>query len=241
MSRVSALLGAALLLFTSAYVAPPPASASDPPLGHTRVPDPRNVRSPEGATFNASASAFSGAVVDNALFQLGINPEGHMNLPGAGSPSAGTGTTTVGLRYVPENDEVLAPGCLCEGWGVGDRLGGVSGWASGDYGISPNLSVVDFHAGAIFPDVDTATSIVEIGDVFRVRHDFAPSQFTPNLYQILVTVENISASPVDLVYRRKMDWDVEPTAFDEYVTIQGSSDFLEYSSNDGFGDPDPLH
>lgn len=51
-----------------------------------------------------------------------------MNLPNAGPPSAGEGTTTVGLRYEPENTEVLAPGCLCEGWGVGDRTpGGVSG------------------------------------------------------------------------------------------------------------------
>lgn len=37
------------------------------------------------------------------------------------------------------------PGCLCEGWGVGDRSGGVSGWANRDYGgPSANLTVVDF-------------------------------------------------------------------------------------------------
>lgn len=240
MSRTRAALGALLLVFTSTYVAPAPSSAHDPLADSTSSPNPRNTESSAAKALSASNSEFTGAVVDNALFQLGINPEGHMNLPGAGSPSSGSGTTTVGLRYVPENNEVLAPGCLCEGWGVGDRLGGVSGWASEDAGISPNLSVVDFHSSTYMPDVDIASSTVEVGGVFRVRHDFAPSQFTPNLYEILVTVENISASPVDLVYRRTMDWDVEPTEFDEYVTIQGSSDFLEYSSDDGFAVPDPL-
>ena len=39
-----------------------------------------------------------------------------------------------------------------------------------------------------------------------------------------------------------MDWDVEPTAFDEWVTIQnpGSSPQLAFDSDDGFAIPDPL-
>jgi hypothetical protein len=40
-----------------------------------------------------------------------------------------------------------------------------------------------------------------------------------------------------------MDWDVEPTAFSEYVTIGAESGVappeIRFTSNDGFGSPDP--
>ena len=42
----------------------------------------------------------------------------------------------------------------------------------------------------------------------RVTHDYHPSA-NPNLYEVTVTVENISAVPVDLRYRRVMDWDID--------------------------------
>ena len=88
--------------------------------------------------------------------------------------------------------------------------------------------------------MQTAHSVVEIGTTYRVTHTFTPAPESPNLYEILVTLENISASPVDAVYRRVMDWDVEPTAFDDFVTIGGASDLLLESTNDGFAHPDPL-
>jgi hypothetical protein len=203
MGRTRAVLGALFLVATSVHLVPPPVRAADPVTDEPGIPDPRNQPVPESDDFGALATSFTGAVVDNGLFQLGINPEGHMNLPDAGPPSSGSGTTTVGLRYLPENTEVLAPGCLCEGWGVADRTAGVSGWASEDYGVSANLTVTDFQAGELSPGIEIARSVVEIGSVFEVTHDFRPSPFTPDLYEILVTVENISAAPVDLVYRRK--------------------------------------
>jgi hypothetical protein len=227
MSRARAVLGVLFLLVTSVLSVPRPVGAADSPADEPGIPDPRNQQAAGSEQLSALVTSFTGAVVDNGLFQLGINPEGHMNLDSAGPPSSGSGTTTVGLRYLPENTEVLAPGCLCEGWGVADRTAGVSGWASEDYGVSANLTVTDFVVTELSPGVDIARSVVEIGGVFEVTHDFRPSPFTPNLYEILVTVENISSAPVDLVYRRKMDWDVEPTYFNEFVTIQGSSDFVE--------------
>ncbi len=219
---------------------PHPAAANEPTAG---TPHPRNAepQTPSAQSQITTLSSFAGAVIDNGLFQLGINPEGDMNLPDAGTPSSGTGTTTVGLRYEPENSEVLAPGCLCEGWGVGDRTTQVSGWANRNYGgPSSNLTVLDFQAGHLTPGVQIARSVVEIGTTFQVTHDFAPARETPNLYEILVTIENISDEPVDAVYRRVMDWDVEPTAFDDFVTIAGSSPYLIESTNDGFAHPDPL-
>jgi hypothetical protein len=51
----------------------------------------------------------------------------------------------------------------------------------------------------------------------------------------VVTIENISEDEVHLLYRRSMDWDIEPTAFDEFVTmVPGDSSELVYTSDGGF-------
>jgi type IV pilus assembly protein PilY1 len=58
-----------------------------------------------------------------------------------------------------------------------------------------------------------------------------------------VTIENTSGGTVqDVRYTRTMDWDVEPTAFSEFVTIQGtaSTSTLLYSSDNGFLSADPF-
>jgi type IV pilus assembly protein PilY1 len=75
----------------------------------------------------------------------------------------------------------------------------------------------------------------------RVTQAYAPSA-SANLYQDTVTIMNTGASAIsDLVYRRLMDWDVEPTAFNEYVTIQGwPASALLHTSDDGFESGNPL-
>jgi hypothetical protein len=61
------------------------------------------------------------------------------------------------------------------------------------------------------------------------------------MYEDTVTITNISIGPVNPVYRRVMDWDVEPTAFHEYVTNQTvTPSYLKFSSDDGFASADPF-
>lgn len=179
-----------------------------------------------------------GAIISNGTVQLGVNREGHLNVPG-GTPSSGTGTTDVGLRYVPTNAESTAPGCLCEGWGIKDFLTGNWAGANEDQGgIVGNLpmTVESFTSTA-----STATSVVNVGGIFRVTHDYKPST-SPNLYQVDVTIQNISGAVVDLRYRRLMDWDIEPTAFSEFVTVvTGGSPAVGFTSNDGFDSPEPFN
>lgn len=86
MSRICATLCALLVIITSGHLAPSPARASDPPVDEPGVPDPLNQPAPGSQDFDALVTSFTGAVVDNGLFQLGINPEGHMNLADAGPP-----------------------------------------------------------------------------------------------------------------------------------------------------------
>ena len=91
----------------------------------------------------------------------------------------------------------------------------------------------------------TAVSVVRVGNTFRVTHDYHPS-VSPNLYEATVTIENTTDHDVnDVRYRRVMDWDVEPTAFNEFVTvvtIQGAerAKNVLWSSDDGFASANPL-
>ena len=190
-----------------------------------------------------AASANASAIISNGVVQLGVNDLGNLIVPG-GTPSSGTGTTDVGIRYVPTNAEGTAAGCLCEGWGAGDALSGVAGHVRADplQGDTVNVRPVSFSS-----TVSNATSVADVFDpstgasILRVTHLYQPEALSPFLYQVGVTIQNLTASNVQLRYRRVMDWDVEPTAFDEYVTmIKGSSPFLTVTTNNGFDVPNPL-
>ncbi|MFZ6004716.1 MAG: post-COAP-1 domain-containing protein [Actinomycetota bacterium] len=183
----------------------------------------------------------AGAIISNGTVQLGVWDEGHLNVPG-GDPSSGTGTGYVGLRYVPTGAEATAPGCLCEGWGVADATTSMAGFANEAVDGVQNLAVESFVS-----DADSATSVVVVsdgggGDLMRVTHDYQPSTDTPNLYEVTITIENTSAATIDPRYRRVMDWDVEPTAFFEYSTIQGTAGATDvsFASNNGFASANPL-
>ena len=175
-------------------------------------------------------------IIGNGIIQLGVNPQGQLNVPG-GRPSSGTGTTVVGLRYLPTGAESTAPGCLCEGWGVADLITRISGSANQAKfpPVSLNMVVESFITDGI-----NAVSVVRVGQTYRVTHDYHPS-ITSNLYQVDVTIENISTNQTHVRYRRVMDWDIEPTAFREYSTlIKGNSTNLVFTSDDGFASGDPL-
>lgn len=180
--------------------------------------------------------------IDNGTVLLAVNPTGELNTADGTGSAAGPGDA--GLEFLPTGNDSTSPGCLCEGWGVADPATGVWGGANiAELGAGgENLTLESFtHTGS------TATSVVTVNDgdgmpYFRVTHEYVPSAATPNLYQVNVTIENMSGAPIATVqYRRVMDWDVEPTAFSEFVTIDGgSASALTYTSDDGFASSNPL-
>jgi hypothetical protein len=127
------------------------------------------------------------------------------------------------MRYVPTNAEALATGILAEGWGVADPASSVTGHTNADPSDPPvNVTVESFIRFAT-----EARSVVRIGSTFRVTHNFRPlpSPQTQNLYEITVTIENISAlNLTNVLYRRVLDWDIEPTRVHEIVTAVGTAD-----------------
>jgi hypothetical protein len=178
------------------------------------------------------AEGRAGAIISNGTVELGVNDEGDLNF--------GSGGPVVGIRYLPTGNEAISPGCLCEGWGAAATNGtvNVAGGANRDDGGPFGLSLNSFAS-----DGTNATSVVTIGGatpVLRVTHFYHPSA-SSNLYQVDVTIENISLQPVTALYRRVMDWDVQPTAFSEYVTIvRGTASDIVFTSDDGFAPANPL-
>jgi hypothetical protein len=183
--------------------------------------------------------ALAGAIIDNGTVKLGINDHGQLNF------SNGEGSY-FGVNYIPTGNDGTRAGCPCEGWGAGAG-DGVStptfqGRADQAEGIN-GVALVSFTSTA-----STATSVVDVLDgssapAMRVTHEFKPSTTTPNLYDIQVTLKNLTASPLTGVrYLREMDWDIEPTPFDEFVTINRGTTppaDLIYSDDNGFADAFP--
>jgi hypothetical protein len=193
----------------------------------TANPNQKNLEKQSNVTHNS-------AIINNGVIQLGVNDEGDLNV-GGGTPSSGTGTTIVGLRYMPTKADAISPGCPCEGWGVADKTTQISGWANRDYGGAHGMTLVSFTS-----DSTSATSIVKISNTLQVTHFYHPSA-SPNLYQVDVSIKNIGSTPAELLYRRTMDWDVEPTAFDEFVTVNtGTANNIIFTSDDGFAYSNPL-
>jgi hypothetical protein len=172
-----------------------------------------------------SSPALANVIITNGTIELGVRNLGNL---GVGSR---------GLFDARNSREVITPGCICEGWGVADAGNGTTGFANVSAGTS-GLNLVSFGSTA-----STATSIVDIlgASQMRVTHAFGLSA-SADLYKVDVTIQNLGANAItDLRYRRVMDWDIEPTAFSEYVTIQGTSaTALLYSSDNGFASANPL-
>jgi type IV pilus assembly protein PilY1 len=184
------------------------------------------------------------AVVTNgAGLAIGIDTRGQMNVPEAGGVNP-INSSYVGLSYFTDYDgngssewgDATSPGCLCEGYGV--SVTGAKGWADNSTGIF-NITPVSFSATASTIDVQTELTSLPGLDI---RHQYQPST-SDNLYEAIVTITNNTGATVnDLRYDRTMDWDIPPTTFSEYVTIQGwPASALLHSSNNGFAVPDPTN
>ncbi|MDZ7752610.1 MAG: PEP-CTERM sorting domain-containing protein [Gammaproteobacteria bacterium] len=191
----------------------------------------------------AMGAAHGAAIIDNGTIQLGVDDLGQLNpLSPLGVASPVTGTTVVGLRYLPTGNESTSHGCLCEGWGVGIADGGGTEIASGSANNASGTGGLTLVAFA--SDASSATSVVTLdGTDLEITHAFAPAAETDNLYRVTVSIENQGATDVaDLRYTRTFDWDIEPDTFSEFVTHDGVAEATAVLAavDDGFVDSNPF-
>lgn len=206
----------------------------------------------------AVSSVQAAGIISNGTVALGVKDTGALNV-GGGTPisgpsftSPGSGTVGgTGVRGLFVNGtsgyEATFPGCLCEGWGAAVASLGITGYDGNGFS---NLTPISAVFGTDGGGNGIATTTVRINNasgapVLEVVHDFKPSA-SAYLYQVDVTISNISgadlgAGATDLRYTRLMDFDTEPTAFDEFITIGGHpATNLLYTDDNGFQAADPL-
>lgn len=192
-------------------------------------------------------------IVTNGVITMGFGPNGEL-IDNSAQPASCQGTVKVGIRYIPTGCEGISAGCACEGWGASyNNDVTTDGWAGGSTIVAtgtpvPGVDPVDSFfgcAGLSTTSGVSATTVnfhVDICDL-SVMHRVHPS-VTPGLFEVDVTLQNNGTSPIDnVLYRRVMDWDVEPNHFNEYVTLDGVMPWpivLMNSNDNGFGNPDPL-
>jgi filamentous hemagglutinin family protein len=176
------------------------------------------------STAHSLATGTINANISNGTIKVGVSTFGQL----------GTGDT--GLRDSRTELEAILDGCVCEGWGVGISGTGAWGGANNSSGIA-NLTL-DSHTMT----ANSVTTIATInGTDLRVTHKFVPSA-SADLYEVDVSITNMgTAAAGDILYRRAMDWDVQPTSFDEFVTLHGvGASALIGSSDDGFASANPF-
>lgn len=204
-----------------------------------------------------SAGAQAAGIISNGTVALGIQDSGALNVGGTAtiygpaftSPGSGTvgGTGVRGLFVNGTSGyEATYPGCLCEGWGVAVASLGITGYDGNGFANLTGGAATMGVNGAGHGIATTVRTIASGGaPVLSVTHDFKPSA-SIYLYQVDVTIKNLTdrvlgTGATDLRYTRLMDFDTEPTAFSEYITIQrGGAANLLTTSNDGFEVANPL-
>jgi hypothetical protein len=155
--------------------------------------------------------------------------------------STGNGTYSSGGIWQKGND-ATAVNFGCEGWGVADVGAAWSGYAN----LCDDPAPVHAEVESFTTTATTAVSTVLVRDssnnpLLRVTHDYHPSAASDNIYEVTVTIQNVSAHSVDPRYRRVVNWVIEPNTDQEGLTISGkSSPYLLATSNDGYSSANPL-
>lgn len=182
-----------------------------------------------------ASPAQAASVIDNGTVQLGVESQGQLGTPGEIS-SPVEGQSMVGLRYLPTGNESLTHGCLCEGWGAGNGATGAYGFISTEFGNDSINSIT-------FDSTDrTAEAITAIAEELQVSHSFTPSA-NDNLFEITISITNIGTNDIaDLRYSRVINWNIEPEAYNEYLTFGGISEAssLLRVSTDASNIPNPF-
>ena len=213
------------------------------------TPDDRrrmNKSTPRKTLRDSRSTQTTTAIVNNGVIMLGIHDEGQLNVVDSSIVDGHSPGVPVGLKYFRDGSwfDSTSYGCSCEGFGVSAKplSTGLSFWGGANESTG---GVSNINADPISSDSVTATTIARLlsGPV-TVKHEFVPSAYTSNLYEVKVTIQNTSPteSLSEIRYRRTMDWDIPPTPFSECVSIfYGSTKpkDLEYVTDNGFVDANP--
>jgi hypothetical protein len=170
----------------------------------------------------------SDAVIGNGNVVLGVNDFGSRIVNYAGNVRGlpeidPTGIDSIGLRngngWI---GEVTGVERGHEGWGAGvkkDRTFTSMCGSNRNFGLGQRMTLKNFTG---VNGSNRATSIVTCGGPnMTVSHAFQPSA-SLDLIMVKVTIENVGSTDFeDVQYRRLVDWNIDPTPFNETLTHIG--------------------
>ena len=182
--------------------------------------------------FACAAVAVAGiAVAGQASAQATITDAGGTVAVGLSSYGAlYNGNDGTGFRRTADGFDPIQPGTPRDSWGL--SAGGSSAWSDpqffGDSGITSGGLVAGANSAV-------ATAVTDFG--FTVLQNYS---FVDGILRIDTSVTNNTADAVsDVLFQRNVDWDIDPTAFDEKIFgPSGSSSLVIEGSNYGFENPD---
>lgn len=200
----------------------------------------------------ADAVIYNTGDAATASVALGVFDGGHLNVTDPTGFLSTSNAGAVGLAFkFPDGTwrDATAPGCLCEGWGFSATDGGgaahtaglsVANSSPGNLTVGASATDAAAGTGSFFVSSASMTSLPGLS----ISQSYSAADKAPGtLFKNVVSITNTTGSTIsDLRYTRVMDWDVPPTEFSEYVTIQGTATttFLERSHDNGFENVDPL-
>lgn len=173
-------------------------------------------------SWGIAGSASAGTTIyDGTGYAAGIGENGELY----------DSNTAVGLLN-PAGDDYIRPGTPRDSWGVAASTGNAFADQNrfGTFGITS--STVTSTASSA-----TMTNVLANGLSLTQIYNF----FAPNILSIQHTITNVTASAItDIVFRRNVDLDIQPTAFDENTTGPlGTNSAVVGNSYYGFEDPNP--
>jgi uncharacterized membrane protein YgcG len=146
-----------------------------------------------GVAVLACAPAWASVAVAAPLPNGGVISTGQVTL--GVTSDAGLAESGIGLQDVPGGiDGLVAPACGCAAWDI--SLTGVQTSTTLEAFTSTN---------------STARSVVRIDDaggapILRVTHDFHPAPGSTHLYEVTVTLENLTTATIQPGYGRTLTW-----------------------------------
>jgi hypothetical protein len=192
-----------------------------------------------------NAEAQSSQIITTPQVSVGVFQFGNLIacVPGA-SPTCSADSQQVGLQFVPTGFDSISAGCDCEGWGV-SYDGTTSVWANKANSVAtllntgcPSRSLLSFTSSPTMADSHVAACNLE------VRHTFNTMPTTNYMVKVDVVLDNVGGTTLNnLEYRRIMDWEVGPTAYSEYITVDGITPpplAVVQFTDDGHGTNNPL-
>lgn len=174
--------------------------------------------------FTAPAFAQQITIADSTnSYKAGIGPNGELY----------DSNTHVGFVN-PAGQDYILPGTPRDSWGIASSAGS----AYADY---QNFGTAGITGTSITPGLNSATAISMLANGIQLTQTY--NFFAPNILSIQEFITNTTNAAIsNVIFRRNVDFDVPPTAFNENIFgVLGSNSAVVGNSNNGFENPDPTN